>query len=156
MGLAALQSEILQLPTTGFFFEHQIGTRLGSRVPGPWVFEPKSLSFWKHLVEFSNFPWVFKSQPWVIKSQPIEDGKPLEQSVAKRADGSTILIFITELFVHENHNDKWTTKASSTYFSVSRKRCAKQSMHCMECFRAGGATQELDTSPSDCITSIMT
>ena len=36
----------------------------------------------------------------------IEDGKPLEQSVVKRADGSTILIFITELFVHENHNDK--------------------------------------------------
>ena len=35
----------------------------------------------------------------------IEDGKPLGQNALVREDSSTNLIFIYELFVHENHND---------------------------------------------------
>ena len=53
----------------GFIFEHQFGTRLGPRVPEPWVFN-KILEFLNKFLEFFHEKclefWTFKEKYWFL------------------------------------------------------------------------------------------
>ena len=84
-----LNSKNMITRKAGFFFGHQIGTRLGPRVPERWVFE--------------QIPWVFEQISWVLnKFLECFNGNVLSFELFKEKCG-----FLVELVT--KNDEKWGT-----------------------------------------------